>query len=84
MTVRTRIALRVLAGALLIVAGVKFMVTMITSFQTQERVSQGDGGYQIDHIFEINHWAVVLGLGGAALLVISFRGGRAPAKRDEI
>jgi len=84
MTVRTRIALRVLAGAVLIVAGVQFMVTMVASFQTEERVPQGDGGYQSDHIFEINHWAVLLGLAGAALLVISFLGGRASAKRDEI
>jgi uncharacterized membrane protein YphA (DoxX/SURF4 family) len=84
MTVRTRIALRVLAGALLIIAGVKFMFTMIASFQTEERVPRGDGGYQIDHIFEINHWAVVLGLAGGVLLVISFLGGRAPARPDEI
>ncbi len=79
MTIRTRIALRVFAAALLIVAGVKFMLTVITSFQTEGWVQRGDGGYQIDHIFEINHWAVVLGLAGGAILIISFLGRRAQA-----
>jgi hypothetical protein len=84
MTIRPRIALRVFAAALLIVAFVKFMLTVITSFQTEERVPQGDGGYQIDHIFEIDHWAVVLGLAGGVILVISFLGRRTPVTPDEI
>jgi hypothetical protein len=83
MTVRTRIALRVLAGALLIIAVVKFMFTMIASFQTEEHLRQSEG-YQIDHVFEVNHWAVLWGLAGGVILVVSFVGRRTQARPDEI
>jgi hypothetical protein len=79
MTIRTRIALRVFASALLIIAFAKF-----TSFQTEKGVPPADGGYQIHHLFEVNHWAVVLGLAGGVIFVISFLGRRTPATPDEI
>jgi hypothetical protein len=78
MTTLTGITLRVFAAALLIIAGMKLMLAMVSSFQA-ERASQSDGGYQIDHVIEINHWTVVLGLVGGLMLILSFLGRRAPA-----
>ena len=74
MTTRTRITLRIFAIALLIIAGVKLMLGVVSSFQTRS-----DGGYQIDHIVEINHWTVGLGLIGGVMFILSFLGRRAKA-----
>ena len=48
------------------------MFAVVSSFGTGEQVSAGDGGYQIDHIVEINHWTVLFGLVGGVMLILSF------------
>jgi membrane associated rhomboid family serine protease len=83
-TTRTRIALRVLAAALLIFAWVSFMLAVISSFRSGHQVSTNSGGYQIDHIVEIDHWTVLVGLVGGVLLILSFIRRRRQAWFNEI
>jgi len=75
------ITLRILGFALLIFAGLRFVTSDIHSFYNESSMAQADGGgYQIDHIVEINHWTLLVGLLGIVAVVMSVVMRRTKAK----
>ena len=70
MSSRTRLTLRVTAIILLVLAATRFVFDVVSSLHTEDRALQG--GFQIDHTVEINHWTVALALAGGLVLALSF------------
>ena len=59
---RIRITLRLLGFALLIFAGVRFVIDVASSFHSEGSISRTNRGYQIDQFIEIDHWTILAGL----------------------
>jgi hypothetical protein len=81
---RIRKALLVAGAGLLVIAGFRFIVGFAGSFHSEAPVPQADGGFQIDHIVEIDHWRILTGVIGAAALVVAVIGSSRKTPRNEI
>ena len=84
MSARVRTALLIAGAGLVAIAGFRFILGIASSFRTDGPVPQADGGFQIDHIVEVDHWTLLIGLVGAAALVVAVIGASRKTPPNEI